>query len=103
MHSLMCKGAESYQRGSNNNKGKTTLNSQERAPVVTDKIQIGEYKIEFASVKTDDPKTIIYGTCPQGYVVEHITVRDITMVAKGFQKVRRAIKRHKKQSALRDL
>ena len=66
------------------------------APVDIDKLRFDGYTIEFSSNK-EKPVTYISAICPDGYLVECQEIYNIQQVTKGFQKVRRAIKRHKKR------
>ena len=70
----------------------------EAPPVDTETIFIDGYEMTFASVKLDEPRTIITVVCPKGFFVEESTIRDIKNVAKEIKKLRRAIKRHKKKA-----
>ena len=69
---------------------------EEVPPVDIDKLRFDGYTIEFSSNK-EKPVTSISAICPDGYLVERQDIYNIQQVTKGFQKVRRAIKRHQKR------
>ena len=67
-----------------------------------DKLILDGYAVTLISFKDNgfipaEVKTCITAVCPNGYHVASVTIKDIQLVTQGFQKVRRAIHRHKKK------
>ena len=71
--------------------------SEEEAPQVeVEKLMMDGFKISFASVKTDDPKLQITAIDPNGFYVDEVVITDVTDVAAGLKKLKKAINSRKR-------
>ena len=72
------------------------MSEEEAPPVEVEKLMIDGFKINFASVKTDDPNLQITAIDPSGFYVDEVVITDVTDVAAGIKKLKKSIKKRKR-------